>query len=260
MRTLSLPVRLVLATILVATGAGVCPTPGSAQSQHGVSNDLFAPDVDLIFERITVDDGLPENSVRAILQDRSGFLWFGTMNGLVRFDGYEMVVFAPSSTDTNSFGGRTVMALHEDDQGDIWIGTYLRGLWKYDSRVGTFTQVHLGRSDITVAESDRVNDINQDTEGRIWVAMMHGLVSIEPGTEEVVWHDAVAPLETGGSKLLGLTRVFPDDPGRIWVASEHNGVMIYDPVSGRVRHLVHYPDLPRSLPWMTAYDVLQSTD
>ncbi len=63
-----------------------------AQTRPGAGTNLFAPDVELVFEHITVDDGLPENSVRAILQDSSGFLWFGTMNGLVRYDGYELKV------------------------------------------------------------------------------------------------------------------------------------------------------------------------
>lgn len=251
--------RILIGPVLLAVLAVGVPR-ASAQDAHPPGREIFDPEIELVFEHITVDDGLPENSVRAILQDSSGFLWFGTMNGLVRYDGYEMKVFAPSATDTSSFGGRTVLALHEDDKGDIWIGTYLRGLWKYDPRRGTFSSVPLGRADITLADSERVNDINQDAEGRLWVAMMRGLVSIEPGTGEVVWHDAVAPLETGGSKVLGLTRVYPDDRGRLWVATEHNGVMIYDPESGSVRNLVHHPDRPRSLPSMTSYDVLQTPD
>jgi len=245
------------AAAALATALAVLPVACPAATGGA---DPFSPDVDLIFEHITVDQGLPENSVRALLQDRWGFLWLGTMNGLVRFDGYEMKVFSPTPGDTTSFGGRTVLALHEDEDGDIWIGTFLRGLWKYDGRRGTFHQVDLGRDGETRPEADRVNDVNEDAQGRLWVAMTYGLASIDRATGEVVWHDAVLPEEDPGGQPLALTRVIPDDRGRIWCASEYHGVMIYEPDSGRVRRLVHHPDLPRSLPDMTAYDILQTDD
>ena len=71
-----------------------------------------------------------------MVQDHTGFLWLGTQNGLVRYDGHDMVVHTPDPGKPGSFGGRTVEALWEDPGGDIWIGTFLSGLWRYDGRVG----------------------------------------------------------------------------------------------------------------------------
>ena len=99
-----------LATLLLVTvlahGAVYAATPS-----------IFDPEFDLVFERITIDNGLPENSVRTIIQDQHGFVWLGTQNGLVRYDGYEMLVHAPDPGDSTSFGGRTVDALFEDPDG-----------------------------------------------------------------------------------------------------------------------------------------------
>ena len=209
----------------VLAGLSLCllclPGESAAQDQPlpGSEIDLFSPEVELPFEHITVDDGLPENSVRAILQDSSGFLWFGTMNGLVRFDGYEMQVFAPSQTDTTSFGGRTVLALHEDDAGDIWIGTYLRGLWKYDALNGSFRAVDLGRSNGGRPESDRVNAITQDAEGALWVGMQYGLVSVDPATEIPTWHDEVTNELIQDNSIIAISSVLADTQGRIWCAT-----------------------------------------
>jgi len=260
MRSRPFSARIFLLAAILAVTATLRPGISVAQPGNPDRTDFFKPDVDLIFEHITVDDGLPENSVRSIIQDESDFMWFGTMNGLVRYDGYHMEVFAPSDEDSSSFGGRTVMALHEDSGGDIWIGTYLRGLWKYDARLGTFASISLGRNESALPEFDRVNDINEDGQGRIWVAMMYGLVSIDKATGVATWHDQVRPLEQGGSTILNLTRVIPDNRGRIWCASENNGVMVLDPESGRVRHLSRHPDQPRSLPSNVVFDILQTDD
>lgn len=105
-----------------------------------LSTQLFPQHGDLTFEHITVDDGLPENSVRTILQDHLGFMWFGTQNGLVKYDGYEMTIYRPDPTDTSSFTGRNIYSLYEDKEGNIWIGTELAGLSKFDRATETFTQ------------------------------------------------------------------------------------------------------------------------
>jgi hypothetical protein len=116
-------------------GQDLYVSPRSPSSPRAVFSSGFEP----VFDHLTVDDGLPENSVRAITQDRFGFLWFGTQNGLVRYDGYDMTIFVPSPGDSNAFGGRTVQVLYQDREGDLWIGTFLNGLWHFDTDTDTFT-------------------------------------------------------------------------------------------------------------------------
>jgi signal transduction histidine kinase/ligand-binding sensor domain-containing protein/DNA-binding response OmpR family regulator len=249
------PVFRLLLGLVIFAGVNI---PDQATANQ--DTDLFAPDVDLVFEHITVDDGLPENSVRAILQDSSGFLWFGTMNGLVRYDGYDLVVFAPSQDDTTSFGGRTVLALHEDVAGDIWIGTYLRGLWKYETRLGTFRPIDLGQASGVRPEADLVNAIAEDDQGRLWVGMQYGLVSVDLATEEVTWHDKLTEDLGPNGQALPVIAIMVDKKGRIWCGTDKNGVAIYTPDTGDVRWLKHNPDRPQSLPSSIAYDIAQSAD
>ena len=75
------------------------------------------------FEHITIENGLPENSVRVMLQDHIGYLWLGTQNGLVKYDGYSMTVYQPEPDDTNSISNRQINALCEDKTGTLWVGT-----------------------------------------------------------------------------------------------------------------------------------------
>jgi ligand-binding sensor domain-containing protein len=75
------------------------------------------------FNHLTVEDGLSNNDVNTLIQDKTGFIWFGTEDGLNRFDGYDFRVFRNDPSDSNSISNNSVWALLEDKQGSIWIGT-----------------------------------------------------------------------------------------------------------------------------------------
>ncbi len=92
---------------------------GQAQDNTIYSSTFPEPE----FEHLTIADGLPENSVSCILQDHLGYMWFGTQNGLVRYDGYSMKIFQPDSNDSLSISERHIQTIYEDKSGTIWIGT-----------------------------------------------------------------------------------------------------------------------------------------
>src|SRR5215831_1782102 len=113
------------------------------------------------FTRFSVDQGLSQSTVQAILQDRRGFIWFGTEEGLNCYDGYSFVVFKNDPTDPKSLPDSKISALHEDRQGRLWVGTW-KGLSLFDYRAETFTaipQIH-----------NRIDAILEDANGTLWVA------------------------------------------------------------------------------------------
>ena len=73
---------------------------------------LSAQPQDYVFERLTITEGLPENSALDIVQDRQGFLWFGTKNGLVKYDGYALTIYQPAPDDPQSLSDRQVYAVY----------------------------------------------------------------------------------------------------------------------------------------------------
>src|SRR5215813_9240216 len=89
------------------------------------------------FTRITTEQGLSQGTVQAIVQDHVGYLWFGTEEGLNRFDGYSFVVFKHNSHDPGSLPDDIVSALCEDRQQRLWVGTE-HGLGRFDHRTETF--------------------------------------------------------------------------------------------------------------------------
>lgn len=99
---------------------------------------LLAQNEDLKFERIGQEQGLAASSVMSILQDRRGFMWFGTQDGLFRYDGYGMTVYKHVRLDSTSLGNNYIWTLLEDSEGTMWVGTSGGGLNRFDRKNDCF--------------------------------------------------------------------------------------------------------------------------
>ena len=93
-----------------------------------ISKLSFPQHSEIIFEHLTVSDGLPHNHIKCIIQDHLGFLWFTTQNGLVKYDGYNFKTYLPEPDDTNSINTRNPIWVIEDHLGDLWISSQEEGL------------------------------------------------------------------------------------------------------------------------------------
>src|SRR4030042_1319519 len=117
---------------LAVAAAVLAPVPargGGAPPPAVVGTAYRAP---VRFETISIEQGLSQSSVVAILQDRKGFLWFGTDNGLNRYDGYDFRIFRNDPSDPDSIGDSKIVTLLEDSRGRLWVGTSYGGLNFFD--------------------------------------------------------------------------------------------------------------------------------
>jgi len=121
------------------------------------------------FTQITKEHGLPHNNIECILQTEAGFMWFGTRDGLCRFDGYEIKVFRNTS-DPKSISGNRILSLEEDDNGFIWVGTYKNGLNRFDPRTNEF--IRYGKED---AIGEQVYTLEKLNDGTICIGSSYGL-------------------------------------------------------------------------------------
>ncbi|MDJ0839592.1 MAG: two-component regulator propeller domain-containing protein [Acidobacteriota bacterium] len=133
------------------------------------------------FEHLTADNGLSGNWVRCITQDRDGFLWVGTQDGLNRYDGYEFAVFKPDPADPTTLSNNMVLCLFVDSLSRLWVGTN-GGLNRFHAETQNFTR-YLHRSDDPDSLSGNVvHDIVEDKTGKLWVATDRGLNYFDPET------------------------------------------------------------------------------
>jgi len=136
---------------------------------------LYAqPEEEIQFTHYTSEDGLSLNVVTEILQDSRGFLWFGTYNGLNRYDGYNFKIFLPESSNPQSISNHSIWSLYEDSKGYLWIGT-LDGLNRYDWRTEEFHRYKNNPEDRNSLSDNLVYSIYEDRSGNLWIGTDNGL-------------------------------------------------------------------------------------
>ena len=134
---------------------------------------VFAQQKNIEFELISIEEGLSQSGVNCILQDSRGFMWFGTGDGLNRYDGNTFEVYKHDPDNADSLSNNDVLALFEDKSGTLWIGTR-RGLNKYNARDETFTR-WLNEPDISSSLShNHVLSIYESQEGLLWIGTNGG--------------------------------------------------------------------------------------
>jgi len=136
--------------------------------------NLYAQEDEIQFSHLTAEDGLSINGVTQIIQDNRGFIWFGTYDGLDRYDGYNFKIFLPDPSNSKSISNHSIWSLCEDNEGFIWIAT-LDGLNKYNWRTEEFTVYRNDPKDPHSLSSNNVITVYEDRSGIIWVGTNNGL-------------------------------------------------------------------------------------
>jgi diguanylate cyclase (GGDEF)-like protein len=209
------------------------------------SSSTFAAAPSIRFEHINIGDGLTVSRGQAILQDSAGFLWFGTLNGLVRYDGYDVKVFNNNLTDINSLSGNLVNAIIEDSQGNLWVGTS-NGLNLFNPKTEQFIQYRHQKSVTNSLSDDDVRSIAEDSQGIIWVGTRDGFLNqLNPKTEQFrrYRHQANDANIFGEHFVLG---ILEDGRGSIWLATT-GGLNEFNPKTGKFSYYRHQADDPNTL-------------
>ena len=129
------------------------------------------------FEAYTINEGLSQGFISAILQDKQGFMWFGTNDGLNRYDGYSFSVLRHDPTNRNSLGGDDISCLFEDSQQRLWIGLRGKGIDIFDPQRNTFQ--HIRQNDTGGLRSDFIYAIDEDKTGVFWIQSREGIERLE---------------------------------------------------------------------------------
>jgi len=186
------------------------------------------------FEHLGIQEGLSDNAVLAVLQDSLGFMWFGTREGLNRYDGYEFTVYSAELDGPNSLSDSTVTALAETSSGTLWVGTQDGGLNRFDTKTRSFTQINL-KNDSESITNTQVNVLQVDSLGRLWIATPEGLrrLDLENGSVSIFQSD---PGDAGSLSDDDILSLFEDEAGRLWIGTA-NGLNLYENNNSFTRYL-----------------------
>jgi diguanylate cyclase (GGDEF)-like protein len=226
---------------------------------------------------LSVDDGLSQSSVVQILEDRHGLLWFGTQEGLNRYDGYRFTVHR-AREQQGFLGDHDITALIQGEQGELWVGTS-RGLYRYDLDTGRFDRCaspidQLGIPDLIQGGDGRIFFTASD--GRLWMldpadatrraqrvtgttsSALTGVTALAPADGTAIWAAASGGLfkvdatradpvarVTGGLRDLGaVSAMVTDRSGDVWIGRAGAELLRYRPRDGRVDR---FPQAPRNV-------------
>lgn len=264
--------RLSLAALVVAATAGL-----ALAQQVKATRPIPTP---LMCDYLEVANGLPIGHVTAFAQDKLGFMWIGTPEGLVRYDGLRMRVYRRNDQDPTSISDGNITALAVDADGKLWIGTADHGINLYDPETDKFTRFEHAELGIPQTESAAVFAITRDKKDRMWFAMAAGgldrydaaakkfvAVQSEPldvvvsaldvdangdlwvGTPQdgvIRWNpDTNASTVFGPDKLdieSAVVAVRVASTGKVWLGTEQEGVVVLDPATGKHTLMQHNAD------------------
>jgi len=169
------------------------------------------------FQNLSKKEGLSQASVFAITQDKSGFLWFGTRNGLNKFDGYQFKVYKKDTTAT-SLVADDIRYLYGDPLNhDVWVGT-LQGLSRYQHKTDDFINYINTSKDTTSISSNTIRQVLRDAKGRLWVGTEIGLNLYQKETNDFT-RFYIGDQKRGGPISKDVKTIFEDSENQIWVGT-----------------------------------------
>lgn len=174
------------------------------------------------FEKFPYPDKLPSNSVIRIYHDKEGYMWFGTKDGLCRFDGYDVKVFRSSALTPGKLTSNEIQCITEDNNQQLWVGTF-EGINIVDKKNYSIKPL-----DNKFVNKERISSILTDSKGYVWIGTSNnGAIRMDPKTGAFQRYsaDKDAPLKLRGNNV---TNIYEDRKGRIWISLWKNGLCYID--------------------------------
>jgi ligand-binding sensor domain-containing protein/signal transduction histidine kinase len=229
----------ILLCILHASTAAALDVRSARNAQNVPARDAHVPVRHLKFSHLTTNDGLSQGYVTAILQDRRGFMWFATRDGLNRYDGNTFVVYKNNPNDPTSLSSNFIQALMEDDHGDLWIATNT-GVNRFDPTIERFSRYLNDPNNPNSIGSAYVTSIARDNRGYLWFGTeASGLDKFDPRTGTFTHYRN----DSAGQFVGRITQVIADRHGEIWFVGER-GVFHLDQQAGQITR----PPATRNVP------------
>ena len=193
----------------------------------GFPINATAQQTPLNFKKLSQKEGLSQNTINCMLQDHNGFMWFGTDDGLNKYDGYQFTVYKHDELNPYSLSHNYIKSIMEDDSGNIWVGTIGGGLNRFDPKTEAFSHFkHDPEKGNSLSDND-VYSIFVDQAETVWVGTIGGGLNRFDSAKETFTHfrhNRENPNSLIGDEVFS---IYEDRSGKIWVGTE-NGLDQFD--------------------------------
>lgn len=201
---------------------------------------LKAQNHQYIFEHLTVNDGLSRNTVSAIMQDKFGYMWFGTWNGLNRYDGYTFKVYKSDLTDTLSISNNRINYIYKDSTGTLWVETIDGLLNRYNYKTDDFTRFKPHEITGETSKQFVYQEVVQEKPGIVWY-LEHGILTREnrlAGEIQTFEHDPFQSESLNDNDIMSL---YIDNTKVLWIGTNSGGINKVDLLQKKFTNIRHHP-------------------
>jgi ligand-binding sensor domain-containing protein/signal transduction histidine kinase len=174
------------------------------------------------FDHISIEEGLSQSVITCIYKDKEGFLWFGTQDGLNKYDGYEFTVYKSIPFDSTSLADNWIQTITEDENGHLWIGTYSGGIFELDKNRETFINYKNIPGNQNSLINNRVWALLVDKSGSIWIGTTGGLDKFDK-KKKIFTH-----FTNLGRTNNDVNSFYEDSNGIIWMGTWGSGLISYN--------------------------------
>lgn len=201
------------APFILATVLAILASAASAFDQAGA-----------YFESVGSAESIPDNNISALAQDATGFLWIGTPDGLIRYDGYRFSHFDNDPGTDDSLGGDFVRSLLTARDGRLWVGTNADGVSVLDSATGRVERFRVRTADAPGLSNNAIRALAEDADGSIWIGTRDGLDRWDATTRQLQHYRGRLGAETSidDEQIMAL---LVDAAGDLWIGS-WNGLSV----------------------------------
>lgn len=211
-----------------------------------VSHQAISEEPNIRFQQLNLEQGLSQDSVQAIIQDRDGFMWVATQEGLNRYDGYDFKVYSHDETDNSTISSDSILSIAEDRKGQLWIGTENGGLNLFEQQSIEFKHYRNILDDETSLLNDTVRVIYPDSVGRLWIGTDGGLNRYNPTSDNFERYSH-HPLNQSSLSNNKVRSIVEDKQGMLWIGTDGGGVNQFNPKTGVFKHFTHSESDPESI-------------
>ncbi|GAA5520675.1 ATP-binding protein [Aliifodinibius salicampi] len=210
------------------------------------AEETFAQDRNIEFNHLTQQDGLSQSTGQVIYQDSDGFMWFGTNDGLNRYNGYQMTVFKHDPEDSTTISSNNVSEIYEDNEGVLWVGTSGGGLNKFDKETQQFSHYRVNYENREESISDySITSIVERENGEFWIGTYNGLNRFDRDSEEF-FHFYTDPDDPESLSNSYINCVYEDSQENLWIGT-NEGLNLWNSETETFKVFKHDPADPSSI-------------
>lgn len=229
-----------------------------------ISSIVYNQNQNYKFEHLTINDGLSSNSITCIFQDSRGYLWFGTQDGLNKYDGYDITTLNYDPKDSLSLSSSYISDICEDKDDNLWVSTP-NGLNKICLKNGEITRFGSGPVALYGQHENSINLLHFDQSGNLWVGKRNGLdcLTIHPNQETanqfVIKHYQSDTTKSNALVNNYINVIYEDNKGYLWIGTR-GGLHKFDPGKEIFTVYKHNPQDHNSISHNNVHSIFEDSE